>query len=176
MLNIKAFVFSKYVNKIWSQPLIHNQINCSKYIKLHRLPIFISYRFTSLICKTALNSVSVHSAHFYHFFGGLLNTELPITSVSFKWLTAPYWHEINIRKGDGWPHWMIWRCEQGTVSDKNIRRLGQQDRKPTQLRFRLLEHHLLQPIGSESRTYHLDVTNCCNASDKEVYLNFCCSI
>lgn len=91
--------------------ITYNQINSSESIKLYGMPIFSCYRFMSLTCKSVSNTVSVQNAHLYHFLGGLLNTELPITRRSFKWLTAPYWHEINIRKGNGWPHWMIWRCE-----------------------------------------------------------------
>jgi hypothetical protein len=45
-----------------------------------------------------------------------------------------------------------------------------------QLRFRLLEHHLRQPMRIESLTYHLDVANGCNAPHKEVNLNFSCTI
>jgi hypothetical protein len=46
-----------------------------------------------------------------------------------------------------------------------------------QFRFRLLEyHHLHEPMRSQSLTYHLDVTNCCYASHKEVNLNFSCAI
>lgn len=79
----------------------YNQTKCMN-LSNYRIPIFKRYRFTSLICKAALNTVSVLSVHLYHFFGGLLNTDLPIMKLSFKWLTAPYWHEINIRKGKGW--------------------------------------------------------------------------
>lgn len=95
--------------KIWSQSLTTKKtfLNIWNY----RIPIFKCYWFTPLICKTALNKIYVLSAHLYNFFGGLLKTEFPITKLSFRWLTAPYWHEINIRKGNGWPHWNIWRCE-----------------------------------------------------------------